>query len=426
MSGSKQLFRKKSLERLSSPEQLDTLIQITSPVGWLALAAVGFLMAVVITWGFLGSIHEKAQGHGYLIKEVEEITPGFEGRVSAIHFKRGDHVSRGDIVADISQADTEAEIEKKEREIEQIKLGYSREIDAINVKIETQASADLTKKETLEQAIKDYAQKVRGDVDELAKVKRLLKQGIRTGKDVRKVQNSLAENKNGRRTKADELEQMLANEAALLQTRTDRESARDRDLTKMGLELERLLEQKKATSQIKSHYTGRVLEVKVKQYQLIKPETSILILEKDAEQIQLIAYSPVMLGKKVQVKKDKGGLVLAHISPTHVKVEEFGFIIGKVESISSYVVSREGMAKNLRNDSQVENLRSKYKDSDLLELKVSLFESQQTVSGFKWTSSDGPPYKIGPGAECKVKFIVNKKRPIELVIPKIKGMLGLI
>ncbi len=34
------LFRETSLEKLSSPEQLDALIKVTSPRAWLALAAL--------------------------------------------------------------------------------------------------------------------------------------------------------------------------------------------------------------------------------------------------------------------------------------------------------------------------------------------------------------------------------------------------
>ena len=39
------IFRKVALERLSSPEQLDQLMQVTSPKGWLALAGLGALLA---------------------------------------------------------------------------------------------------------------------------------------------------------------------------------------------------------------------------------------------------------------------------------------------------------------------------------------------------------------------------------------------
>ena len=52
----KSVYRKVSLERLSSPEQLDMLVQVTDVRGWLALSAIGILLAMVIGWGVWGSI----------------------------------------------------------------------------------------------------------------------------------------------------------------------------------------------------------------------------------------------------------------------------------------------------------------------------------------------------------------------------------
>ena len=39
-----QLFREKSMERVSSPEQLNDYIRGANPSVWLALAVVGFLL----------------------------------------------------------------------------------------------------------------------------------------------------------------------------------------------------------------------------------------------------------------------------------------------------------------------------------------------------------------------------------------------
>ena len=38
------LFREVAVNRLSSPEELDNLLQVTSPRGWIALAGVGLLV----------------------------------------------------------------------------------------------------------------------------------------------------------------------------------------------------------------------------------------------------------------------------------------------------------------------------------------------------------------------------------------------
>jgi hypothetical protein len=60
------LFRKVALERLSSPEQLDQLMQVTGPKSWLALAALFALLVVVVVWGIFGSIAITVEGTGVL------------------------------------------------------------------------------------------------------------------------------------------------------------------------------------------------------------------------------------------------------------------------------------------------------------------------------------------------------------------------
>ena len=44
------LFRKATIDKVSSPEQLDLLMRVTSPVGWLALTAMAVMIGAVGVW----------------------------------------------------------------------------------------------------------------------------------------------------------------------------------------------------------------------------------------------------------------------------------------------------------------------------------------------------------------------------------------
>lgn len=48
------LFRKKSLDRISSPEQLNDYIRVSTPSVWMLLIAIVILLAGVCAWGVLG------------------------------------------------------------------------------------------------------------------------------------------------------------------------------------------------------------------------------------------------------------------------------------------------------------------------------------------------------------------------------------
>ena len=52
----KSIFRKKSLERIQSPENLNDYIRVSNPGVWLILAAVIVLLAGACIWGFFGHI----------------------------------------------------------------------------------------------------------------------------------------------------------------------------------------------------------------------------------------------------------------------------------------------------------------------------------------------------------------------------------
>lgn len=53
------IFRKKSLNRVSSPEQLNDYIRVTSPGIWIILAAVLMMIVGLIVWGVVDKIETK-------------------------------------------------------------------------------------------------------------------------------------------------------------------------------------------------------------------------------------------------------------------------------------------------------------------------------------------------------------------------------
>jgi len=64
----KDLFRKESLERLSSPERLDELMTIVNFKTWLPLGTIGVLLGLGLIWSWVGRIPVTTNGRGLLVQ----------------------------------------------------------------------------------------------------------------------------------------------------------------------------------------------------------------------------------------------------------------------------------------------------------------------------------------------------------------------
>ena len=56
------IFRKKSVERITSPESLGDYLKVTSPTVWLILASVILLLVGMLVWSSVASIDSFAAG----------------------------------------------------------------------------------------------------------------------------------------------------------------------------------------------------------------------------------------------------------------------------------------------------------------------------------------------------------------------------
>ncbi|MDR3156713.1 MAG: HlyD family efflux transporter periplasmic adaptor subunit [Lactobacillales bacterium] len=94
------IFRQKSLDKLSSPEQLDKLIVITSPLTWLTLIGAGLIVAVTLAWSIASRIPttESAQGIYMNVGEVKSVHSLSQGIVEKALVKSGDTVKKGEVL----------------------------------------------------------------------------------------------------------------------------------------------------------------------------------------------------------------------------------------------------------------------------------------------------------------------------------------
>jgi len=101
-----QIFSKEALDKLRSPEKLDTMLPITTPVSWMGLVAVLVLLFSVILWSIYGAFTVKADGMGMIMDSagVMNISHIANGKISDLYIKPGMAIKRGDLIAHMEQA----------------------------------------------------------------------------------------------------------------------------------------------------------------------------------------------------------------------------------------------------------------------------------------------------------------------------------
>ena len=101
------LFRKKSLERISSPEALNDYLHVTSPSVWLILLAVILLLAGMLVWSSAASIDSFATGTAQVREGTMYIH--FDNEQIAENVQSGMTVTAGETASRISSVGTDAE-----------------------------------------------------------------------------------------------------------------------------------------------------------------------------------------------------------------------------------------------------------------------------------------------------------------------------
>lgn len=70
-----EIFRKKSIEKHSSPEQLNDYIRVTKPSVWIVLLAVIILLVGIMIWSLFGTVEvTEEDGTNQMVHPITFIT----------------------------------------------------------------------------------------------------------------------------------------------------------------------------------------------------------------------------------------------------------------------------------------------------------------------------------------------------------------
>jgi len=165
-----------------------------------------------------------------------------------------------------------------------------------------------------------------------------------------------------------------------------------------------------------SRWPGQVLEVMANDGDILQVGRPLLTVEPVQEPLEAVVYVPLKQAKLVR----PGTAV--RLSPSTALREEFGYLCGTVRSVGDFAATQAGMTHILNNDGLVDALRA---DGPPVMIVIDLLPDRSTPSGYKWSSSMGPPGPILSGTFCSANVTVREDAPIRLVIPKLRTLTGL-
>jgi len=412
------IFRKVALERLSSPEQLDQLVRVTDPQGWLALTGLGALLLTALVWGAWGTIPTQAHGEGILLRQggVSDLVSPANGQVAEVLVSVGDVIAKGQPVARIRQDSLIRQIRDNKAKQAALQSEYltlrrsSEEQKRLRARDLSQERANL------ERSIDALQKDVALLQERLAASKSLLDDGLITKQTYLTTQQDL-------NAKRDQLAQQRLDLSGLELKRLEADQALDQQLEArqatlrdLDLQTRELGAQLGENVNVLSPFSGRVLEILANRGNVVTPGAPVLSVEVLSEDLMAVLFVPASAGKTVQP-----GMVV-QVTPSTVKREEFGAILGRVIWVAEFPSSARGMTRLLGNEALVTKLMT---EGPPIQVNVALRRDARTPTGYRWSSSRGPSLKISSGTLAAGDVVVKTDRPMTLIIHTLREKLGI-
>ena len=218
-----------------------------------------------------------------------------------------------------------------------------------------------------------------------------------------------------------ELQQLDTQVKILEQQNLEASAGRKNPIQEVQQSIAQLEKQVEFNKQIKSPYSGCVLELTANNSSVLSPGDPLGSIKIDdaSDSITSVAYFPVGDGKKIQ-----SGMKI-YVTPDTVRRERFGGIVGTVTQVSPFPITKQGASSLVGNAEVVEEIVSPV--GSVIAVQAQLQLDPSTPSGYKWSSSTGPKnLEISSGTTTIARVTIEKQAPIALVLPILREWSGIV
>jgi len=413
-----QLFRKAALERLSTPEQLDRAVSVTSPKAWVALGALMVIALAVLTWSIVGEVRTRVAANGILLVvggQVLDAVATASGTLADVAVGIGDSVEAGATIATVVNPEAVERHRGAVSALVERRAMHAALEASLRVTDEASEAAAARARERTRNLVALAREKIAASRDRLADHEALFEEKVVTRVTVdrsrQEYQQALRELSDAL-TRLDDIETRELSRRAESQSRLDESESRVSQAERTIAELEATL----ATARVVAPVSGRITEIKAYAGDVVQPGTRVASIEAGGTGLEVLIYIPPENGKRVD--PDMPALV----SPITVRREEIGALRGVVIDVSEFPVTNEGIMTVLQNSDLA---RTFTQNGAPYAGRVRLIPDPDTVSGYAWTSPKGADFLLTSGTLASVEITVKVQPPIAMVVPLIREALSL-
>jgi HlyD family secretion protein len=415
------VFRKVALDRLASPEQLDQLVQVVNPRGWLALAALGAVILTAVVWSIVGVLPENVMGQGMLLRSggVFEVVPTAGGRITDIAVGVGDQVHPGQVVARLAQPQLSDQLNDATAALDRFRADRDRLVSYDKRQHAIDSAYTAEQRTAIQQSATATQQSVASLTERVRAEEQLVTQGLLTRPSLLNTRQQLEQAQEKVASLQGDLTQLEAKDLSQRNDAGESERSAAAKIVAQEAQVAEYARQLRSATEITAPYTGRVLDIMTEPGRVIGAGEPVLTLDltgRTVSDLEAVVYVRSADGKRV-----RPGMPI-QIAPATVKQEEYGLMLGKVTYVSDFPATPEGMLRVLENQRLVTALSGQ--DAPY-EVHADLELDPRTSSHYRWSSSGGPPVFIQSGTIALGYVEVTSQRPIEMVIPLLRKWTGI-
>lgn len=415
------LFRRAALDKISNPEQLDHVLRVVRPQHVPAIVVVVLIVLGGFVWSIFSTAPITVQGQGILLSAegVAVVSSPSSGRVESIFVQPDETVTAGQVVGVLRKASSWDSINAKQAELD----GARDLLQARRTAYERYRVMEGDLLETKGQALTEQLEKLQAQRQAQAErrddLQGLFVRGFATSNKLEELEIRIAELESRISTLRNDRVELVVRQQRDEQQK--RQEIREAELRVQALahELDNMRRDHDRNRSLTAPVDGTVVDLNINRGDQVSTGQIVMrLLPIEALDPGDGANEDLALRAIVFVPNDDGKRIRpgmeAHIMPSTVKLQKYGFIRGTVLSVARIPSSRDGMMRRLKNATQVDTL---LKTGAPFEVELELLLDPSSPSGFRWSSGIGPDISIDAGTITAADVVIDRQRVISLALP---------